>query len=248
MPEPIIELKSVRKTLTSKTDGIEVLTSVFDCLDLTVSVGERVGVIGPSGSGKTTLLKLINRLEDADEGAVVIGGRDVLNWDVQSLRRKAALVLQKPYIFEGSVYDNVAFPYKAANEKAPSHETVERLLSEAGLTDIDTARPAAALSVGQQQRVCLARSLATNPVVLMLDETTSSLDPSVAAGVLKKIYERCRIEGLTLIHVTHEVPKLRGLDRLVVIADGTITEEGTPERILEGPISGVTRDFLAGFN
>jgi len=248
MSEPIVELKSVRKTLTSKTDGSEIATPVFDGLDLTVSVGERVGVIGPSGSGKTTLLKLINRLEDADEGSVVVGGRDVLDWDVQSLRRAAALVLQKPYIFEGSVYDNVAFPYKAANERAPSQETVGRLLSEAGLSDVDTARPAAALSIGQQQRVCLARSLAMNPAVLMLDETTSSLDPKVAAGVLKKIYERCRVEGLTLVHVTHEVPKLRDLDRMVVIADGAITEEGTPERILEGPISTVAKDFLAGFD
>ncbi|UCE26106.1 MAG: amino acid ABC transporter ATP-binding protein [Candidatus Coatesbacteria bacterium] len=248
MPDPIVELKSVRKTLKSKTDGSEVNTPVFNGLDLTISVGERIGIIGPSGSGKTTLLKLVNRLEDADEGTISVDGRDVFDWDARALRRKAALVLQKPYIFEGTVYDNVAFPYTAANEKTPPRKTVEELLSEAGLPDVDTARPAAALSVGQQQRVCLARSLATEPSVLMLDETTSSLDPNVAAGVLKKIYGRCRSDRLTLIHVTHEVPKLRDLDRIAVIAGGTITEEGTPERILEGPISAATKDFLAGFS
>jgi polar amino acid transport system ATP-binding protein len=74
------------------------------------------------------------------------------------------------------------------------------------------------------------------------------LDPNVAAGVLKQIYDRCRNDGFTFIHVTHEVPKLRDLDRIVVVADGGVIEDGTPGRILEGPISNVTREFLAAFN
>jgi ABC-type phosphate transport system ATPase subunit len=137
-------------------------------------------------------LKLVNRLEDADEGSVTVAGRNVLEWDVLELRRRAALVLQKPYVFEGTVRDNVAFPYRADNMKPPPDEIILKLLSEAGLVEVDVNRPASALSVGQQQRVCLGRSFATNPKVLMLDETTGSLDPNVAAKVLKKIYELSR--------------------------------------------------------
>lgn len=244
----MVDFRSVRKTLVSKTDGVEVSTEVFRDLNLSVAAGERLGVIGPSGSGKTTLLKLVNRLEDADEGEIKVGRRNVTGWNVQKLRRYAALVLQKPYIFEGSVRDNVVFPYKAADRKAPPDEVILRLLLDAGLPGVDIKRPASALSVGQQQRVCLARAFAMGPKVLMLDETTGSLDPNVAAGVLKQIYTSCRDDGLTIIHVTHEVPKLRDLDRIVVIADGRVVEDGTPRRILEGPVSRVTREFLAAFN
>lgn len=246
MVETVIELKSVWKTLVSRPDGAEVTTEVFKGLDFRAKPGERVGLIGPSGSGKTTLLKLINRLEDADEGDVYVGSRSVKKWDVQELRRYAALVLQKPYIFEGSIRSNVVFPYKAANLKPPSDEDVERILTEAGLPGVNAARPASALSVGQQQRVFLARSLALGPKVLMLDETTASLDPNAAAGVLSRIYARCCDDGLTLIHVTHEIPKLREMDRLVIIADGKVVEEGTPKRILDGPASDVTKRFLTG--
>jgi polar amino acid transport system ATP-binding protein len=248
MAEPVVEFRSVRKTLVSRTDGAEVSTEVFKNLNLRVAAGERLGVIGPSGAGKTTLLKLINRLEDIDEGNVTVAGRDVFDWDVRELRRRAALVLQKPYVFEGTVRYNVAFTYVANNLKPPPDEVVIELLSDAGLPGVDINRPASSLSVGQQQRVCLARSFAAAPKVLMLDETTGSLDPSAAAAVLNRIYERCRVDGLTLIHVTHEVPKLRDLDRVVVIADGGVLEDGRPKRVIEGPISKTTKDFLAGFS
>ena len=244
----IVELKSVRKTLVSGTDGAEVVTGVFEDLNLTVSRGERVGLIGPSGAGKTTLLKLINRLEDADGGDVSVAGRNVTDWDVQELRRYAALVLQKPYVFDGTVRENVVFAFRAADRKLPPDEVVESLLADSGLPDVDIKRPACTLSGGEQQRVCLARSLALVPAVLMLDETTGSLDPNVAAGVLSRIYGRCRDDGLTLIHVTHEVPKLRALDRLVVIADGRVVEEGAPGRLLDGPASDVTGGFLTDMN
>jgi ABC-type methionine transport system ATPase subunit len=248
MPESMVEFRSVRKTLISRTDGAEVSTEVFKDLNLCVAAGERLGVIGPSGAGKTTLLKLINRLEDVDEGNVTVAGRSVFEWDVRELRRRASLVLQKPYVFDGTVRYNVAFTYVADNLETPPDEVISGLLSDAGLPEVDINRPASSLSVGQQQRVCLARSFAAAPKVLMLDETTGSLDPSAAAAVLNRIYERCRTDGLTLIHVTHEVPKLRDLDRVVVIADGKVLEDGRPKGIIEGSISKITKEFLAGFN
>lgn len=244
----MVEFSSVRKTLVSRTDGAEVSTEVFKDLTLCVKTGERLGVVGPSGAGKTTLLKLINRLEDADEGNVTVAGLDVFDWDVRELRRRAALVLQKPYVFEGTVRYNVAFTYVADNQKPPPDDVISELLSDAGLPEVDINRPAPSFSVGQQQRICLARSFAAGPKVLMLDETTGSLDPGTAAAVLKRIYERCRTDGLTLIHVTHEIPKLRDLDRVVVIANGMVLEDGSPKRVIEGPISKITREFLAGFN
>jgi polar amino acid transport system ATP-binding protein len=116
------------------------------------------------------------------------------------------------------------------------------------LPDVGLDRPVAALSVGEQQRVCLARALALRPQILMLDETTASLEPPTARAVLERLYRRVEEDGLTLLHVTHEVPKLRALDRIVVLAAGGVAEEGTPRRILERPQVEVTREFVRGLD
>jgi putative ABC transport system ATP-binding protein len=244
----VIECEDVRLTLRAGDGKNRHETPVFAGLSLAVERGERVGVVGPSGGGKTTLLKLINRLLDADAGRVVVNGKDVREWDVLALRRAAQLVPQKPFLFGETVRDNLAFGLRAAGLEVPGEGRLGELLGEAALVGLALERPVGALSVGQQQRLCLARALALEPEILMLDETTASLEPPAAKKILGRIDELAGRRGLTLLHVTHELPKLRALDRVVVISGGVVVEEGPPKQVLNKPRENATREFVRGID
>lgn len=240
-----IFLYGVYKSLTHKNGKETVKTDVLRGVDLRFAAGERIGVIGPSGCGKTTLLRLINRLLDPDEGTVEALGKSTLDWDPLELRRRAALVLQRPAVFDGSIADNILFPFDAAKLEKPDDIEITKLLNLVELGDIEANHPAASLSVGQQQRLCLARALALNPDILMLDETTSALDPLKARKVLDGIYARCTT-GMTLIHVTHEPSKLRRLDRIVLLDAGRVAEEAAPADFLSDPRSEAGKIYVGG--
>ncbi len=161
-------------------------------------------IVGPSGSGKTTLLRLLNRLDDPDEGVVLLDGRDVRDHDVLELRRRVQLVGQVPVPFAGTVADNVG----------PSFE---ELLERVGLAASLASRPADVLSVGQAQRMCLARALARHPDCLVLDEPTSALDAVSRAGV-EHLVRSLADDGLTVVMVTHDARQARELaDRIVEV-------------------------------
>ncbi|HVF73670.1 MAG TPA: ATP-binding cassette domain-containing protein [Acidimicrobiales bacterium] len=145
-------------------------------------------VVGPSGAGKSTLLRLLNRLDDPDEGVVLFEGRDVRDYDVLSLRRRVQLVGQVPVTFPGTVADNVGDV---------------SLLARVGLDPDLAGREADRLSVGEAQRMALARSLARKPEVLLLDEPTSALDPASKAGV-ERLVRSLADDGLTVVMVTHD--------------------------------------------
>ena len=147
-------------------------------------------IVGPSGSGKTTLLRLLNRLDDPDGGCVLLDGRDVKDYDVLELRRRVQLVGQVPVPFAGTVADNVG-------------EEWEDLLPRVGLLPALATRPADVLSVGEAQRMCLARALARHPEALVLDEPTSALDTSSKAGV-ERLVRSLADDGLTVVMVTHD--------------------------------------------
>jgi putative ABC transport system ATP-binding protein len=147
-------------------------------------------MVGPSGAGKTTLLRLLNRLDDPDGGAVLFDGRDVRDYDVLELRRRVQLVGQVPVTFPGSVADNVG------------PETAE-LLPRVGLNPALASREADRLSVGEAQRMALARSLARHPDVLALDEPTSALDTDSKGGIERLIRDLAD-SGLTIVMVTHD--------------------------------------------
>jgi putative ABC transport system ATP-binding protein len=148
-------------------------------------------VVGPSGAGKSTLLRLLNRLDDPDAGEVRLDGRDVRDYDVLDLRRRVELVGQVPVTFPGTVADNLGVP-----DAGP---LLERVGLPAALADRDAER----LSVGEAQRMALARSLAREPEVLVLDEPTSALDPGAKAGV-ERLIRSLADEGLTVVMVTHD--------------------------------------------
>lgn len=147
-------------------------------------------MVGPSGAGKTTLLRLLNRLDDPDDGVVLFEGRDVRDYDVLELRRRVQNVGQVPVTFPGSVADNVG-------------GDVASLLARVGLDPALAGREADRLSVGEAQRMALARSLALSPDVLALDEPTSALDVANKAGIERLIRELAD-SGLTVLMVSHD--------------------------------------------
>ena len=147
-------------------------------------------MVGPSGAGKTTLLRLLNRLDDPDDGEVLLDGRDVRSYHVLDLRRRVQHVGQVPVTFPGTVAENVG-------------PEVETLLSRVGLSPSLAVRDADRLSVGEAQRMCLARALARHPECLLLDEPTSALDTASKAGI-EALIRSLADEGLTVVMVTHD--------------------------------------------
>ena len=168
--------------------------------------GRLTVMVGPSGAGKTTLLRLLNRLDDPDAGTVLFAGRDVRSYDVLDLRRRVQLVGQVPVTFPGSVAENLAVVATAGAGDRGGHGggvDVGGLLSRVGLDLALAGREADRLSVGEAQRLSLARSLALDPEVLALDEPTSALDTTSKAGIIGLI-RALADSGLTVVMVTHD--------------------------------------------
>ena len=217
MPTPLFELRQV----TLARDGKVVLRELTTGLPRGAAC-----VVGPSGSGKSTLLRLLNRLADPDRGAVLYKGADVRQLDVLGLRREVCLVPQLPALLEGSVEDNVRYGARLAGKEAD----VPRLLGLAGLDASYAERDAARLSVGEQQRVMLARALALEPAVLLLDEPTSALDEAARDSVEQTLLDLRDRLGLSWVLVTHDHEQAdRMADWALTLAHGgTIVSEGPP--------------------
>jgi putative ABC transport system ATP-binding protein len=161
-------------------------------------------IVGPSGSGKTTLLRLLNRLDDPDAGEVLLDGRNVKDYDVLELRRRVQLVGQVPVPFAGTVAENVGPEW-------------EDLLPRVGLVAVVAQRPADVLSVGEAQRMCLARALARRPEALVLDEPTSALDTASKGGI-ERLIRSLADDGLTIVMVTHDPRQAEELaDRILEV-------------------------------
>ena len=156
-------------------------------------------LLGPSGSGKSSLLRLLNRLSDPDEGEILFEGEPVTSLDVLDLRRRAVLVPQLPAPLPGTVADNVRYGPSLCDREPD----VAACLARAGLDGAYAERDAAQLSVGEQQRVMLARALALEPEVLLLDEPTSALDETARDGVERTLEELARA-GVAMVLVTHD--------------------------------------------
>ena len=176
-----------------------------------IPAGRLTVMVGPSGAGKTTLLRLLNRLDDPDGGTVLLNGRDVRDYDVLDLRRRVQVVGQVPVTFPGTVADNIGGDTMA-------------LLARVGLNPALAAREADRLSVGEAQRMCLARSLALEPEVLALDEPTSALDTASKAGIEALIVDLAA-SGLTVVMVTHD-PRHADLADHVVTVTPLSREDG----------------------
>jgi putative ABC transport system ATP-binding protein len=180
-------------------------------LDLELGAGS-TALLGPSGSGKSTLLRLLNRLADPDHGSVRFHDEDVRSLDVLDLRRTASLVPQLPAPLPGTVADNVRYGPGLRGQDVE----VEGPLRMAGLDESYSDREASRLSVGEQQRVMLARALALDPEVLLLDEPTSALDERAREGVERTLMELSGKSGLSTVVVTHDRGQAERLSRRIV--------------------------------
>jgi putative ABC transport system ATP-binding protein len=201
----------------------------LDDLDAELPDGGLTVIAGPSGSGKSTLLRLCNRLEVPSEGVVRHRGSDVTQRDPLELRREVAMVFQRPVTFAGTVLDNLR-EADADCDEARGAELLER----AGLDRSFLGRDAGQLSGGEAQRACLARSLATDPRVMLMDEPTSALDAK-ATAVLEQLARQLVGDGTPVIWVTHSEEQLRRLADYVLLIDRGRFDRG-----------GIAREVLAG--
>jgi putative ABC transport system ATP-binding protein len=208
---PLFELQDVH----ASRGGNEVLRGV----DLTLRDGA-TALLGPSGAGKSTLLRLLNRLADPDRGTVSFRGQDARSQDPRALRRRACLVPQLPALLPGTVADNIRFGPSLVG-RTPG---VARPLELAGLSARFADREAEQLSVGEQQRVMLARAIALEPEALLLDEPTSALDERTRAGVEATLAALGERTGVSMVIVTHDRGQANRLaTRIVNLRDGRVT-------------------------
>ena len=187
--------------------------------------GETLAVVGPSGSGKTSLLRLLNRLDEPTSGTVFLNGADYRQLRPRDLRRRVGMVTQRPYLFPGTVAQNLRFGPKQRGEELPNDQ-VDELLSGVGLEGY-AARNVANLSGGEAQRVSFARTLANAPEVLLLDEPTSSLDDDAKAEVEGMMQQVVRERGLTCVLITHDTAQAARLaKRALLLEAGRIVRDG----------------------
>jgi ABC-type polar amino acid transport system ATPase subunit len=224
-------------------------TVVLDGVDLEVDRSEVVVLIGPSGAGKSTLLRCINGLERIQSGTIRFAGEELV-YDEKHLNRvrsRIGMVFQSFNLFPHlKVIDNLMMAQVdvLGRSKEEARERAEGLLERVGLPDKLHAYPDK-LSGGQQQRVAIARALAMDPEVMLFDEPTSALDPELVGEVLH-VMRTLADDGMTMVVVTHEMRfARRAADRVVLMADHGIAEQGTPAQVLENPTSDRGRAFLA---
>ncbi|CAM4100409.1 ABC transporter [Bordetella tumbae] len=209
--------------------------SVIRGLNLSIEPGEMIGLVGHSGSGKSTLINLICRFYDVSEGAILVGDTDIRLLRIADYRRNIGLVLQEPFLFFGSIAENIAYgkpeatrdEIVAAARAAHAHDFILRLPH--GYDSLVGER-GQALSGGERQRISIARALLIDPRVLILDEATSSVDTTTEKEIQKALDNLVR--GRTTIAIAHRLSTLRRADRLVVLDHGSVIEQGGHEELM----------------
>ncbi|WP_294180410.1 amino acid ABC transporter ATP-binding protein [uncultured Schumannella sp.] len=224
-------------------------TPVLRGIDLDLAEHEVVALIGASGSGKSTLLRCLNLLERVDDGQIWLGDTDISDPRIRpdAVRARFGVVFQSYNLFPHlSVLDNVTLAARHVHgaRRADAEAVGMRLLERIGLAEKAHAHPDR-LSGGQQQRAAIARALATDPEVLLLDEITSALDPELVGEVLELVRELGR-DGATILMATHEMAFARDVaDRVLFLDGGVVVEEGPPAQVFGAPREARTREFLA---
>jgi len=240
MTECMIKLEGVHKHFGD--------LHVLQGIDLGIDAGEVVVLIGPSGSGKSTLIRTMNFLETVDEGSISIEGKRInpRSDNLDKVRQRVGMVFQQFNLFPhmttlGNVIE-APIHVKGVN-KHVAREKGMALLRQVGLAEKADSHPSK-LSGGQQQRVAIARSLAMEPDVMLFDEVTSALDPELVNDVLVVMKDLAR-SGMTMVVVTHEMGFAREVgDRVLMMDDGQIIEEGPPDKFFTNPESERTKRFL----
>ncbi|OCR00982.1 amino acid ABC transporter ATP-binding protein [Oscillatoriales cyanobacterium USR001] len=239
--EPVIIAENVHKWF----DRFHAIRGV----SMTVNRGEVVVIMGPSGSGKSTFIRTFNALETYQQGKITVDGIELSHdlRNIEAIRREVGMVFQQFNLFPHlSVLQNVMLApvWVRRRPKKQAEELAMQLLERVGILEQASKYPGQ-LSGGQQQRVAIARALAMQPKIMLFDEPTSALDPEMVREVLEVMRSLTKT-GMTMVIVTHEVGFAREVsDRIVLMADGLLVEEGTPENFFQNPQEERTRKFLS---
>ena len=245
----MIELCDVAKTYKSKSGDINALNKT----SLHINAGEIFGVIGQSGAGKSTLIRCINMLEVPTTGKVIVAGQDLTAMNEKELRharQNIGMIFQHFNLLASrTVYDNIAFPLEIQGQSRDKIKTkVEALLELVGLEERRSSYPSQ-LSGGQKQRVGIARALASDPKVLLCDEATSALDPQTTKSILTLLKDINKRMNLTIVMITHQMEVVKEIcDRVAVIENGNIIEEGAMFDLFTNPQAPTTKDFVKSIN
>ena len=225
-----IEFKNVSFKYSDKAERY-----ALQGIDLSIASGQTIGIIGGTGSSKTTLIQLISRLYDVSEGAVVVGGRDVRDYDLETLRNEVAVVLQKNILFAGTIKENLRWGNLNATDEeleeacklACAHEFISRFPDG---YDTFIEQGGANVSGGQKQRLCIARALLKKPKILILDDSTSAVDTHTDAMIRKAFREV--IPGTTKIIIAQRISSVEDADKIIVMNGGRIDDIGSHKELL----------------
>lgn len=242
----MIQLKHLTKTFPHPDGGV----TAVDDVSIDIHAGEIFGIIGLSGAGKSTLVRLINRLEESDEGEILIDGVELRKLSRKALnaeRKRIGMIFQHFNLLQSrSVEDNIAFPLELAGmSKNEIQIRVEETLELVGLSDKAKMHPAQ-LSGGQKQRVAIARAIANRPKILLCDEATSALDPQTTKSILSLIRQLKETLNLTVIMITHEMEVIRDIcERVAVMENGRVVECDAVETVFTHPKSDLAKSFVS---
>jgi spermidine/putrescine transport system ATP-binding protein len=238
--KPVIRLTGVSKSF----DGKEIIGN----LDLDVNHGEFLTILGPSGCGKTTVLRMIAGFEAVDSGNIILADQDVT--DIPAEHRHVNTVFQSYALFPHmTVFENVAFGLRM--QKVPDAEIEPRVMDALNMVRLESMsqRKPSQLSGGQQQRVAIARAVVNKPKVLLLDESLSALDYKLRKQMQMELKQLQRQLGITFIFVTHDQEEALSMsDRIIVMRDGVVEQDGTPREIYEEPNSLFVARFIGEIN
>jgi ATP-binding cassette subfamily B protein len=252
--ERVFEILDAEPEVDDKEDAIELPTisgdikmedvvfsydgekNALDGISFEVKAGQMIGLSGPSGAGKTTLINLLGRFYDVTEGSISVDGHDVRDVTMKSLRDQIGVVLQDPFLFHGTIADNIAYSKPgasraeivAAAKAANAHDFVVNFPDG---YDTMVGERGGGLSGGEKQRISIARAVLKNPRILILDEATSSVDTeteSLIQGAVERL-----VEGRTTFAIAHRLSTLRKADRLLILDKGEIAEMGTHNELLD---------------
>ena len=232
---PVIDGRVEFQNVSFSYEPREGAELVLKNINLSVAAGQMAGIVGSSGVGKTTLVNLINRFYDPSEGRVLIDGRDVKGVQLKSLRRQIGVVLQEPYIFHGTIRQNIGYGKAGASEKeiveaAMAANAHAFIMKFAEAYDTEVGERGVRLSAGEKQRLAIARAILNDPRILILDEATSSVDTETESLIQEALNRLTK--GRTTLAIAHRLSTLRNADKIFVLDGGRIAEEGNHEELM----------------